>query len=106
MFLSVVGDRQRRQGAGRHTLPRLSPITRRAASTGRIYVISGGADGRRLLTLTREAANDGFGIGPGGCRRDVNHDGYDDLIVGAWQHSGAASSGGKDVPLQQARTAA
>lgn len=61
--------------------------------TGRIYVHSS-ADGRRLLTLTGEAAGDGFGIGPADAG-DVNGDGHDDLIVGAWQHKGAAPSGGK-----------
>jgi hypothetical protein len=62
-------------------------------STGRVYVHSG-ADGRRLYTLTGEAAGDGFGIGSADVG-DVNKDGYDDLLIGAWQHSGAASSGGK-----------
>ncbi len=62
-------------------------------STGRIFVHSG-ADGRRLLTLTGEAAGDGFGIGTADAG-DVNGDGHDDLIVGAWQHSSVAPSGGK-----------
>jgi hypothetical protein len=89
MFLSVVGDINREQR--RTSTLRISRTARSA--TGRIYVHSG-ADGRRLLTLTGEAANDGFGIGSADAG-DVNHDGYDDLIVGAWQHSGAARSGGK-----------
>lgn len=91
MFLSVVGD------VNRDKVPDVyaSDFSNNAKgnSTGRIYVYSG-ADGTRLLTITGEAANDGFGIGPADAG-DVNHDGYDDLIVGAWQHSGAASSGGK-----------
>jgi tetratricopeptide (TPR) repeat protein len=91
MFLSVVGD------VNHDKVPDIyaSDFSNNAKgnSTGRIYVYSG-ADGKRLLTLTGEAANDGFGIGPADAG-DVNHDGYDDLIVGAWQHSGAASSGGK-----------
>lgn len=91
MFLSVVGD------VNRDKVPDIyaSDFSNNAKgnSTGRIYVYSG-ADGKRLLTLTGEAANDGFGIGPADAG-DVNHDGYDDLIVGAWQHSGAAISGGK-----------
>lgn len=62
-------------------------------STGRIYVHSG-ADGRRLLTLTGETAGEGFGIGPAAAG-DVDGDGYDDLIVGAWQYGGEAVSGGR-----------
>lgn len=91
MFLSAVGD------VNGDKVPDIyaSDFSNNAKgnSTGRVYVHSG-ADGRRLLTLTGESANDGFGIGPADAG-DVNHDGYADLIVGAWQHSSAASSGGK-----------
>ena len=91
MFLSVVGD------INRDKVPDIyaSDFSNAAKgnATGRIYVHSG-ADGRRLLTLTGEGANDGFGIGPADAG-DVNDDGYDDLIVGAWQHSSGARSGGK-----------
>lgn len=91
MFLSVVGD------VNGDKIPDIyaSDFSNNAKgnSTGRIYVVSG-ADGRRLLTLTGESANDGFGIDPADAG-DVNHDGFDDLIVGAWQHSSAAASGGK-----------
>jgi hypothetical protein len=62
-------------------------------STGRIYVHSG-RDGKRLLTLTGEMAGEGFGIGPGNTG-DVDHDGHADLVVGSWQYSGAATSGGR-----------
>jgi hypothetical protein len=65
----------------------------RGPSTGRVYVHSG-KDGRRLLTLTGETQGDGFGIGPADVG-DVNKDGYDDLLIGAWQHSAVAQSGGK-----------
>lgn len=91
MFVSVVGD------INADSVPDIyasdwsnSALGR---STGRIYVHSG-ADGSRLLKLTGEAAGDGFGIGVADAG-DVNKDGHDDLIIGAWQHSSAAPSGGK-----------
>ena len=61
--------------------------------TGRVYVHSG-RTGKRLLTITGEDAGDGFGIGPARAG-DVDGDGHDDLVVGAWQHDSAAPSGGK-----------
>lgn len=67
--------------------------TAKGPATGRIYVHSG-ADGRRLLQIAGEHSGDGFGIGSADVG-DVNGDGHDDLIVGAWQHAGAAPSGGK-----------
>jgi hypothetical protein len=60
---------------------------------GRIYVHSG-ASGRRIHTLTGEAAGDGFGIGVADAG-DVDGDGHADLVIGAWQHHEAAPSGGK-----------
>jgi len=62
-------------------------------STGRVYVHSG-RDGRRLLTLTGETAGEGFGTSPS-VAGDVDGDGFADLIVGAWQYSGAAIGGGR-----------
>ena len=91
MFLSVLGD------ADGDKIPDIyvSDFSNGAKgpSTGRIYVHSG-KDGHRLLTLTGEGAGEGFGIGPANAG-DVNHDGHDDLIVGAWQYAGAAPSGGR-----------
>ena len=91
MFLSTVGD------VNHDGVPDIyaSDFTNSAKgpSTGRIYVHSG-ADGRRLLTLTGETAGEGFGIGPAAAG-DVDGDGFDDLIVGAWQYAGAAISGGR-----------
>lgn len=60
---------------------------------GRIYVHSG-LTGERLHTLSGEAPGDGFGIGTADVG-DVDLDGHADLVVGAWQHAGAAPSGGK-----------
>ncbi len=61
--------------------------------TGRIFVNSG-ATGELLMVQTGEAAGDGFGIGVADAG-DVDGDGHDDLIVGAWQHASEAPSGGK-----------
>lgn len=62
-------------------------------STGRVYVRSG-ATGDPLLTLTGENAGDAFGIGAADVG-DVNKDGHDDLLLGAWQYSAVAPSGGR-----------
>ncbi len=61
--------------------------------TGRVYVHSG-KDGKRLLTLTGETQGEGFGTSPS-VAGDVDGDGHADLIVGAWQFSGAAVGGGR-----------
>ena len=91
MFLSTVGDVDR-DGVPDVYVSDFSNAAK-GPSTGRIYVHSG-ANGRRLLTLTGETAGEGFGIGPADAG-DVDGDGYDDLIVGAWQYGGAAISGGR-----------
>jgi hypothetical protein len=62
-------------------------------STGRVYLHSG-ATGRVIRRLTGEGPGDGFGIGSADVG-DVDRDGYDDLLIGAWQHSSGAPSGGK-----------
>lgn len=91
MFVSIVGD----VNADRADDFFVSdyPNGARGPSTGRGYVFSG-RDGTRLLTITGEAAGEGFGIGAARTG-DVNHDGHDDLVLGAWQHSGKAWSGGR-----------
>ncbi len=61
--------------------------------TGRVYVHSG-RDGSRIYTMTGEAPGDGYGIGVADVG-DVDHDGADDILVGAWQHASEAPSGGK-----------
>lgn len=64
-----------------------------ARGAGKIYVLSG-ADGSEIFTRTGEAAGDGFGIGISDAG-DVDGDGHADVITAAWQHAGAAPSGGK-----------
>lgn len=91
MFVSVVGDVDADGTVDIYASDWSSNAN--GKGSGRIYVHSG-ANGRRLLTLDGEAPGDGFGIGPADAG-DVDGDGHDDLIVGAWQHSGAAPSGGK-----------
>ncbi|HMJ07205.1 MAG TPA: FG-GAP-like repeat-containing protein, partial [Chthoniobacterales bacterium] len=91
MFLSVVGDID-----GDATPDIYASDWQNAAkgpATGRVYIHSG-KDGRRLLTLTGETEGEGFGTCPAPAG-DVDHDGQDDLIVGAWQFAGAATSAGK-----------
>jgi hypothetical protein len=67
--------------------------TANGPSTGRVYVYSG-RDGHPLLTLTGEAAGEGFGTSPS-VAGDVDGDGHADLIVGAWQYAGVAIGGGR-----------
>ncbi len=91
MFLSVVGDLN---GDGTQDVYIADWGDNAAApGAGKIYVYSG-RDGSVLFTLTGESAGDGFGIGIADAG-DVDRDGFDDLVVGAWQHASAAPSGGK-----------
>jgi tetratricopeptide (TPR) repeat protein len=91
MFTSVVGDTNGDKVPDIYASDFANAA--KGPATGKVYVHSG-VDGRRLYTLTGEAAGDGFGIGSADVG-DVNKDGYDDLLIGAWQHSATASSGGK-----------
>ena len=91
MFLSVVGD----LNADGVQDVYISDWGDNAAApgAGKVYLYSG-KDGSRLFALQGEAAGDGYGIGISDAG-DVDGDGFDDLVVGAWQHASAAPSGGK-----------
>ena len=99
MFLSVVGDVNADETEDLY----VSDWANRAKgrSTGRTYVYSG-IDGKLLFTNTGEAPGDGFGIGVADAG-DVDQDGADDLIIGAWQHASGAMSGGR-VYIYSGRT--
>ena len=91
MFLSVVGD------VDADGVPDVYASDwnhgPRGSGVGCVYVHSG-ADGARLFQLTGSLPGEGFGIGCADAG-DSNGDGHDDLIVGSWQHAGAAPSGGR-----------
>jgi FG-GAP-like repeat/FG-GAP repeat/Tetratricopeptide repeat len=91
MFVSVLGDVD---GDG---VPDIFASDWSDASkgsrTGKTYIYSG-RTGRRLYTLTGETAGEGFGTTQS-VAGDVNGDGHADLIVGSWQYSVAAQSGGR-----------
>lgn len=91
MFTSVVGDVDGDRVGDVYAADFANSAS--GPATGRIYVHSG-ADGRRIRTITGTTAGEGFGIGSADVG-DVNRDGYDDLLLGAWQHASVASSGGK-----------
>jgi hypothetical protein len=91
MFTSLVGDVD-----GDNVLDVFATDFSNAAkgpATGRAYVKSG-KTGAPLLTLTGENPGDAFGVGSAEAG-DVNLDGHDDLVIGAWQYSAVAPSGGR-----------
>jgi hypothetical protein len=101
MFVSVLGDVD-----GDGVPDRFASDWSNAArgpGTGRVYVVSG-RTGRRIHTFTGTTAGEGFGT-THSTAGDVNGDGRADLIVGAWQYSGAAQSGGRAY-LYDGRTSA
>jgi hypothetical protein len=91
MFLSVPGDVD---GDGVPDVYASDWVnSAKGPRTGRVYVYSG-KDGHPLFTFTGETAGEGFGTSPS-VAGDVDGDGHADLIVGAWQYSGAAVGGGR-----------
>jgi hypothetical protein len=90
MFVSML----RNSGTGSHDVFVSDwPNSAKGRSTGRIYVYAGGT-GKQLLTLTGENAGDGFGTSRS-TAGDVDGDGIEDLIVGAWQYGQVAQSAGR-----------
>ncbi len=91
MFVSVVGD------VDRDGVPDIYATDfadgSHAIGAGRVYVYSG-KTGATLLDLPGDVANEGFGIG-GARTGDINGDGIPDLVIGSWQYSANAWSGGR-----------
>jgi hypothetical protein len=90
MFVAVVGNGDK----GPHNIF-VSDWSNAAKGpgTGRIYLHSG-LTGKRLLTLTGATAGEGFGTSKS-TAGDVDNDGVEDLIVGAWQYGEVAVSAGR-----------
>jgi hypothetical protein len=90
MFLSVLHNTD---GTGNDIFISDWSNAAKGPSTGRIYVHSL-SSGKNLLTLTGETAGDGFGTSKS-TAGDVDGDGHEDLIVGAWQYGQVALSAGR-----------
>lgn len=91
MFVSVVGDVD---GDGEPDIFASDwANSARGWHTGRGYMYSG-RTGKTLLTLTGETPGEAFGT-THSVAGDVDGDGHADLIIGSWQYSEAAQSGGR-----------
>ena len=91
MFVSVIGDVDGDGVADIYATDFANAAKGR--STGRAYVYSG-RTGAVALTLTGAGPGAEFGIGAARTG-DLDDDGRADLVVGSWQYSGAAWSGGR-----------
>ncbi len=91
MFVSVPGDMDK-DGVPDIYATDFSNSAK-GRSTGRVYIYSG-KTGKLIRTLTGDGPAGGFGIGAARTG-DVDHDGYPDLVIGSWQYSAAAWSGGR-----------
>lgn len=67
-----------------------------ANPAGRAYIYFGGpkSDDRVDVTLGGEAANDAFGVSVAGAG-DVNHDGFADVVVGAYENDARGANAGR-----------
>ena len=92
-FVSIVGD-VNGDGVG-DVYASDWKSSARGDRTG-VVLVHCGVTGSRLLTLYGENDHDGFGTGDGRVG-DVDGDGCDDLLVGAWLSRDAADKGGKVV---------
>ncbi len=64
------------------------------ATGGGKVVVHSGATGKQLLAIQGTVAGEGLGTSPSDAG-DVDGDGIGDLVIGAWQNSEGAPSGGK-----------
>jgi hypothetical protein len=66
------------------------------ANAGRAYIFFGGPtmDAKPDVVLSGEAAGDAFGYSVAGAG-DVNHDGYADVVVGAYENSARGAGAGR-----------